>query len=512
MSPSPAGDRRLLAAALAALIVVAGFYLLSGINTRDESWFLQVVTRVADGDVLYRDVFFGATPLSVWLTWPLVVLFGPQLAWVKLMVLAAFAVTLVLTTWIVRRLGAGTSAALLVAAAVLVFATPHRSSFYPPLATSCLVACLAAVLVWVDGGPRARLGIAGAGAAAGLAFAAKQNVGLLVLAAVFVAVLLAGVGRRIASWTLAGVGFLVCALLPLIPVAATGGFSAFLDYGFTNKGTYTDLGGISYPTGFREEAVDVRGFLRAGEVLDATVPAYHAVLYLLVPAILVLLLVAWARQAGVERHRVEVVGLFAAASAAAIFPRADVAHVIVVAPVLLIAGWYSAHLLIRDLAPERARLAAIGAGIVLLPGVLVLAAWPAIQVERGFRPSNLPLARGVLVDPGREEHMEKTAATLTRVGANGPLFLATSKAGFYYLLSGVPNPTPFDYPLATAFGRTGQEELVARIRRGEIAAVCLGFSRGGDLTPRPVVDAVRTTMKPGLPMPLCRVYRTPLAQ
>lgn len=512
MSPSPAGDRRLLVAALAALIVVAGLYLLSGINTRDESWFLQVVTRVAEGDVLYRDVFFGATPLSVWLTWPLVALLGPQLVWVKLMVLAAFAVTLVLTTWIVRRLGAGTSAALLVAAAVLVFATPHRSSFYPPLATSCLVACLAAVLVWVDGGPRARLGIAGAGAAAGLAFAAKQNVGLLVLAAVFVAVLLAGVGRRIASWTLAGVGFVVCALLPLIPVATTGGFSAFLDYGFTNKGTYTDLGAISYPTGFREEAVDARGFLRGGEVFDATVPAYHAVLYLLVPAILVLLLAAWARQAGVERRRIEVVGLFAAASAAAIFPRADVAHVIVVAPVLLIAGWYSAHLLLLDLAPERARLAAIGAGIVLLPGVLVLAAWPAIQIERGFRPSNLPLARGVLVDPGREEHMEETAATLTRVGANGPLFLATSKAGFYYLLSGVPNPTPFDYPLATAFGRTGQEELVARIRRGEIAAVCLGFSSGGDLTPRPVVDAVRTSMKPGLPMPLCRVYRTPLAQ
>ena len=50
MSPSPAGDRRLLVAALAALIVVAGLYLLSGINTRDESWFLQVVTRVAEGE------------------------------------------------------------------------------------------------------------------------------------------------------------------------------------------------------------------------------------------------------------------------------------------------------------------------------------------------------------------------------------------------------------------------------------------------------------------------------
>ena len=508
MSPGAAGDRRLLAAALVVFIAVAGLYLLSGINVRDESWFLQVVTRVADGDVLYRDVFFGATPLSVWLTWPLVALFGPQLAWVKLMVLAAFAVTLVLTTWIVRRLGAGTFAALLVAAGVLVFATPHKSSLYPPLATTCLVACLAAVLVWADGGPRARLAVAGAGAAAGLAFATKQNVGLLALAALFLAVLLAGAGRRVRSWALAGAGFVVFALLPLVPVAATGGFRAFVDYGFTNKGTYTDLGGISYTTGFREEAVDVRSFLRAGEVLDATVPAYHAVLYLLVPAILVLLVVVWARQAGEERRRVELVGLFAVASAAAIFPRADVAHVIAVAPVLLIAAWYSAHLLLRDLAPGRARLVAIGAGIVLLPGVLVLAAWPAIQLERGFRPSDLPLARGVLVDPGREEHMEKTAATLARAGSNGPLFLATSKAGFYYLLSGVSNPTPFDYPLATAYGRSGQEELAARIRRGELAAVCLGFRSGGDLTPRQVVDAIRATMKPGLPMAVCRLYWT----
>ena len=106
--------------------------------------------------------------------------------------------------------------------------------------------------------------------------------------------------------------------------------------------------------------------------------------------------------------------------------------------------------------------------------------------------------------------MEETASVLAR--ADEPQFLAMREAGFYYLLSDVRNPTPYDFPLATAFGRTGQEELVARIRRGEIAAVCLGFSRGGDLTPRPVVDAVRTTMKPGLPMPLCRVYRTPLAQ
>ena len=40
-----------------------------GANMADESWFLQVIHRVTNGDVLYRDVFFGATPLSVYIAW-----------------------------------------------------------------------------------------------------------------------------------------------------------------------------------------------------------------------------------------------------------------------------------------------------------------------------------------------------------------------------------------------------------------------------------------------------------
>jgi 4-amino-4-deoxy-L-arabinose transferase-like glycosyltransferase len=507
-------SRRLVAAGLAALTVAAGLYLLSGINTRDEAWFLQVAARTADGDVLYRDVFFGATPLSIWLTWPLVALFGAQLAWVKLLVLASFAVTLALTAWTARRLGAGTAAVLLLAAALLVLATPLRSSLYQPLATTFLAACLALTLVWVEGGPRARLAVAAAGAAAGLAFAAKQNVGLYALAALLLAVLLAGEGRRLRAWGLAGAGFAVCAVLPLVPVAATGGLGAFWDYALAGKGAYTDLGSVSYVQGFRLEAVQARDLLTGGSVLDAILPAYHALLYLVVPAILVLLVPAWLRTAGEERRRLEVVGLFALASAAAILPRADASHVGVVSPVLLLAGWYAGHLLLRGWEPGRRRTGALAAGIalVLAPGVVVVAAWPAIQAERGARPSDLPFARGVLLDPVREERMRETAFVLSRAGADGPLFLATPEAGFYSLLSGVPNPTPYDYPLATAFGRTGQAELVAQIRRGELDAVCLGIRRAGDLTPWRIVHTVRTTMEPGERTPACRVYRRPAGQ
>ena len=66
MTVSPRRERLLLAAAVVALTLVGALYSFSGVNTRDEAWFLQVVSRVSDGDVLYRDFFFGSTPLSVW--------------------------------------------------------------------------------------------------------------------------------------------------------------------------------------------------------------------------------------------------------------------------------------------------------------------------------------------------------------------------------------------------------------------------------------------------------------
>src|SRR5687768_11608301 len=50
--------------AVAILLTCLLLALAPRINAADESWFLQVAYRLATGDVLYRDVFYGATPLS----------------------------------------------------------------------------------------------------------------------------------------------------------------------------------------------------------------------------------------------------------------------------------------------------------------------------------------------------------------------------------------------------------------------------------------------------------------
>jgi len=39
-------------------------------------------------------------------------------------------------------------------------------------------------------------------------------------------------------------------------------------------------------------------------------------------------------------------------------------------------------------------------------------------------------------------------------------------AGFCHVIIGMKNPTPYDFPYSTAFGRNGQEEVVASLAQG----------------------------------------------
>ena len=187
--PKPA--RRLpFSAVLGALCLGAVFWSLGGLETHDESWFLQVAARVAGGESLYRDVFYPTTPLAVDATLPFVWLFGAQALWVKTLVAACFAASLFLLVWIGRRSGATNLELAACGVVLLVLALPVRAGLYQPLAAVLLLGCLAATLAWC--GSRSTRTLALAGALAGLSFATKQNVGVFAVVALLLAVLLAG--------------------------------------------------------------------------------------------------------------------------------------------------------------------------------------------------------------------------------------------------------------------------------------------------------------------------------
>lgn len=78
-------------------------------------------------------------------------------------------------------------------------------------------------------------------------------------------------------------------------------------------------------------------------------------------------------------------------------------------------------------------------------------------------------------------------------------------------MAGLKNPTPFDYPLATAFGRKGESEVVAAISRRQICTVCLDSRGLSPLTPlRPVilVRYVQEHMELSRDLGFCTLHRT----
>src|SRR5262249_35772287 len=224
---------------LAVFALLVGIDLSYGIGTADDSWSLYVFHRVAGGNVLYRDVFYGATPLSVWIGAAATKLLGTQLYVLKALADACSVATALLAARIARQLGVGRVGQVLVAAASLAYLDFPSSNLYTPLAYALQLTSMTALLTWRR---RAASGGAGAtaaslfcaGLAAGPSVASKQNVGLLAVGALVVSVALLsppdGSRRRVRVAELGAVlgAAAVGALAPMIPVVLGGALGDFI--------------------------------------------------------------------------------------------------------------------------------------------------------------------------------------------------------------------------------------------------------------------------------------------
>lgn len=454
------------------VLAAAGLLALSrSILSADEAWFLQVVQRVTSGEVLYRDVFFGVTPLSVDLLVPLAWAWGPEVWLVRAAMVACVAAIALLCSVIARLLGSDREFSWLLSAALLLLAFPVPVAPYAPLATLFLLAALAAVLAWEATARPSWRALVLAGVACGMGFASKQNIGLYTLAAVLLVVVSSRAqpgetaqGRMPASGVVLA-SFLLSSVLFLLPVWWSGALPAFLDYGILNKVTYLRRAGVSYFEGLRTLA----GLLRS-DPLSSRLVANAA--YLLPP--LAWLALAWSARRGssADQRRTVIVAVFCAAATVGLFPRADEVHLAYMMPVflLVLAFVWDRPGLGRT---RRGRLAHAGAGSVLVALLVLRICRPLIGLATGAAGfSALPHFRGIVTPTATLETLRVQSQRLRNAGGD-EVFLLSSKAGFYYLASGLRNPTPFDYPLVTAFGRQGEAEVVAAIRAGRISRVCV---------------------------------------
>jgi hypothetical protein len=327
------------------------------------------------------------------------------------------------------------------------------------------------VLSWLEGpSPAHRRALVSASALAGLAFAVKPNVGIAVTAAIGVLVLLnwgpegrMDVARGLGP-ALAIAGAVVGA------VAATGGLSAFGADVFAGKTHYLDAF-----TG---------GYLPGLQHLDQVLPwigspaeTYANRIWLtgsLVPVLAVSAVGAAVVMARPHRRAAVVLGLFALVGVAASVPRSGPQHLAETAPIFLTVLAAALGILAPTVTGRPASRFLAGAVAVWLGIAAGAVVWRAVESfpHPGESLHGLPHLTGAL-SSARTRRTARAVAADLRAAHVRTVFIVRPDAAFYYLVDGLHNPTPYDFPEVSDLGADDQDGVIRLLQRGAVRWVCV---------------------------------------
>jgi hypothetical protein len=505
------------------ILVCYGFLvnLANGVNFGDESWFLQVISRVLSGDVLYRDVFVGVTPLSVYVTALVAAVLGTEILVVKGIVALCFAFTVILSWQIARQLTRCSARHWLITAALLVYAAPYPHAVYSPLAGVFFLAAFSAAVCWVNlavGGTlhgtwRSAIYPIVGGLTAGLCFVTKQNIGVYALVAFLMSMTASGAGSTLMrrelfrSASITALGFALVCIVSLLPISFGGATNSFIDYGFLNKLTYLQKAGVG--VSYLNQLAILPGFLYPPSWTGFR--QFYSLAHFVLPLFVLGGLLIAGSKSNKGRGLTLTVLFFVAAAVLGAFPRVDVAHFVYATPELFVGIAYLWH---------RVKPVLSWRWTVGIPMIVIL--WIAFGLVQQISKiasvgtsaddfSKLPHFRAALIPADQSRVIEVHARALVEETSNsGPSFLLFPEAGFYYLITGLKNPTAFDYPFVTAFGLNGEEKTAAAIAQRKIRSVCLRSFDGfwSSLKPALLQDYVEKHLRPGKDIGLCTLYQS----
>jgi len=200
-------------------------------------------------------------------------------------------------------------------------------------------------------------------------------------------------------------------------------------------------------------------------------------------------------------------GIFGLMAFIDIFPRVTAHHASCFLPLMLLStawGWQASGLSQAGIRSHRfERTIFVALGFIALITLLI----PAFsRMQPGYQISRLPHFKAVIVQSTLNDLLPD-AKNLHREIQGEPLFFFTPNASFLYLISNIPNPTPYDYPLVTAFGLRGEEITISAIESGQIAHICYGqLSPNYPLRPRRLAEYVETRMQRISHLGICDLY------
>lgn len=496
--------------------------LFSGYFNWSEVWFLQVVHRVASGEVLYRDVFFSSMPLSVYVSVLFALLFGSELLVGKALMALCFALTGLLSYRIARQLGLDRSEAMLVVGMLLVW-RPKEGFSYTPLVYLFLLAALSAILLWwydiqVKNGSLKSTSVIGlliAGVCAGLAFATKQSVGTYTLAAVCFSIVVgyyrtgADKRRLLEACTLVFSAWFFTVSIVLLPVWLTGGVPRLIDYGVLGMQSYARASVIPY----QDQLELLMRLITEPKPWGHAAPILWQLAFLLPFPTFVLLGWLWLRSELDKRKLISILLLFAGAAFAGVFPRVDIGHMIPAVPIFALGLVWACYQVIGECQERRQQVVRdaflLGFAVFIVLGVIAHIIWLLPRAGAARRePCTLPHFRSVMMYPDSIEEVRAQAERLKQYTGGQPAFISSPSAAFYYLLMEMKNPTPYDFPLAGAFGRHGEAEIIEAIQQGRIRYVCMSPLGGDELAPVELERYVLEHMELMCDVGFCTLYRS----
>jgi hypothetical protein len=381
---------------------------------------------------------------------------------------------------------------------VIVTYAKFSSNLYTMLAYVFFMLCFYMIVYRLNATNKNLITLIMAGISAGLCFSSKYNIGIYLLTALILSLFLEKhryaipIKKLFINTSILLVSFVVPIILTLLPVMLSGGFSKFLEYGFFAKGNYLELGKISY----------FDGLLKTGNFLTQSIfhfkklqtPFLHTVFFLpflLVPLLIWLLI----RSKGNIKHATYIMILFYIASFLVIVPRADIHHLQFAIPVSFIAFLFALHQL-KKYSYKLFRFLFIGTICWIILGFTYIAEVKIRNmVSEKYHYSTIPHFLGIPVHRDHHKNYKDTISKISSVAKDKKVFFLTPQAGFFYLTTGLKNLTPFDFPLATAFGLHGQSKVISAIESGKINLVFMEKKSGGISCPITLENYVETRMK-----------------
>ncbi len=453
-----------LVAAAATLVLTRRHDVVS-----DEAWILVVASRLKDRhDVLYRDVFFGVAPLPMWLLLAATGRGPVEVAALRRLNAVGVGVVAGALWHVTAQVGLPWWSVTAVVVLTVLACGPVADvlTWYDNLSRAGVALALCLVL---DGAPWA---LVAAGAALGAAAMSKYTVGVVASPVLLAMAWTTADDRRwIAAAALAALAVGAVSVAPL--TRQPGVLRAMVSRLGPGKRSFVQHGRISLWRLVRHRQQRI-------VVMSAIVPL----------AVISLPAAVWASRRGAPSATVWTVLVGVVVFSVCTWPRADTAHLrsgLPFAAVAVLAGTAAVH-----------DVSATALVTVVRVAMLVWTVWLAVAgvhyaVGRGaFRPLADRQVRGCRGAGCRLDDAIVRDLWVASELAGGVALVLGVDAPYASLVSGIHNPTPYDYPLASAFGVHGQADVAQRIADGRVAYVVQVEPMPVAMAPTEVDDAVAT--------------------